>query len=46
VSEQLPNRGILAGMIPVVVNDPLEQIASGVVRLLVIEVMDLLLLLS
>ncbi len=46
VSEHLPNRRILAGMIPVVVNDTLEQIASGVVCLLVIEVMDLLQLLS
>jgi hypothetical protein len=42
VSEQLPNRYILAGVIPVVVDDTLEQVASGVVCLLVIEEVDFL----
>src|SRR5215467_10666487 len=42
VSQQLPNRCILTRVIPVVVDDPLKKATSGVIRLLVIEVVNLL----
>src|SRR5215469_11787101 len=46
VSEHLSNSRILARVIPIVVDDPLEEIASGIVRLPVIEVAGFLELLG